>query len=285
MDAKKWRERQLKESTLGLGMMLPSFGVMLLIVFFPIGEAFITSVKDSQGQFTLTYYRQIFNDPYYSTNIFFTLRIMIFTMVLTLIFSYLIALYTTFVKSTLSRAVGLLCIFTRFVPGIAVVYGLMTILKDTGTLNRFFAQLGSNFDPGLLYTAPGLIFLNVWFNVPFAAMIIGSSLVTINPSLLESARDVGAGFRGIFFELVWPLSYKAALLAAVLVLMNTASAFTIPFLAGPNFPKMLGVALYQEFKVFYNPAMACALSVVMFAISSLGGFVYIYVQMKKDVWR
>ncbi len=45
------------------------------------------------------------------------------------------------------------------------------------------------------------------------------------------------------------------------------------------------VALYQEFSVFYDIPMSAALSVFMFALSSIAGGAYIWSMMKEESWR
>lgn len=274
-----------KEKLMGLGMVLPSFALLVLIVFIPILEGLAVGFQDASGQFTLENYIQIFTDPFYYTNLLYTLGIVASTVVLTIGVAYPLAMYTAFSKSRIARAVSALYILTRFVPVIAATFALMNILRDTGAINRFFLLFGIAFDPQLLYTARGIVLMNLWFNIPFAAMIIDSALAGINSSLLESARDVGANFWERFRQVILPLSYKSALLAGVFVFMNCIGAFTVPFLVGANFPKLLGVALYQEFSVFFSYNMASALATVMFLFSAAAGSVYIYSQVKKENWQ
>ncbi|MDR2089423.1 MAG: ABC transporter permease [Clostridiales Family XIII bacterium] len=274
-----------KEKLQGLAMVFPSFALMVAVVFVPIIEAVVTGFRDESGGFTLQNYRLIFTDPSYYKNIVYSLSVVLPTVGLNMLIAYPLAIYTTYSKSRIARVVDAMYATTLFVPGIVATFALMNVIRDTGSVNRFFMLFGISFDPQLLYTGPGLVFMNLWFNIPFAAMILSSSLAGISTSLLESARDVGANFLEIFFKMIWPLTYKAALLSAVFVFIGCIGAFTVPFLAGANFPRMLGVALYQEFSVFFSQNMASALATVMFLLSAVAGGIYIYLQMKRDVWQ
>jgi ABC-type spermidine/putrescine transport system permease subunit I len=127
--------------------------------------------------------------------------------------------------------------------------------------------------------------MNLWFNIPFATIIIGADLSSIPNSIIESARDVGASKVEIFKKIILPLTAKSALVAIAFVFMSNVGAFTTPFLMGSNSPIMLGVALYQEFGAFYNLQKAAAISVFMFIICSIVGAFYIYSIMREDKWN
>jgi ABC-type spermidine/putrescine transport system permease subunit I len=175
-------------------------------------------------------------------------------------------------------------IIPKFIPAIVAVYALMLIVKDTGVINRFFMLFGFDFKPGLMFTANGIIIANLWFNIPFATMLLHSNLVGISDSIIEGARDVGAGKIKILVKIITPLSFRSLLIATTFVFMGNIGEFTTPFLMGTNAPRMLGVALQQEFGAFYNLPRAAAMSVIMFIISSVVGSFYIRSMMKEDKW-
>ena len=92
------------------------------------------------------------------------------------------------------------------------VYAMMNVIRDSGVLNRISQAFGGNFKPGLMYNAKGLIMMNLWFNIPFAALIITSALASIPDSIIEGARDVGANVWQVFVKMILPLSIKDCLL-------------------------------------------------------------------------
>jgi ABC-type spermidine/putrescine transport system permease subunit I len=279
------RERR-KQALLGLLLVLPSFLVTVVVVVFPIIESVILSVSDPEtGAFTWKNFQTLFADPATQSDIGFTLQVVVTTVVLALVLAYALSYYMTFSNTKGAVLLAKVYQIPLFIPGIVAVYALIAIIRDTGALNRFVHLFGGDFKPGLMYTGTGIILVNLWFNVPFAAMIIGASLAGIPRSLLEAARDVGAGRFTVFRTVVFPLSAKSSLVAALFVFMNNISEFTTPFLMGSNAPHMLGVALYQKFAVFNDHNGAAALSVFLFALSSVAGGVYIRSMMKEDRWR
>ncbi len=145
-------------------------------------------------------------------------------------------------------------------------------------------QLLYNLKPGLLYNASGIILMNLWFNIPFATMIITAALSGISTSIIESARDVGAGKIRIFFKMILPLSLGDVMIAATFVFMSNISSFTTPYLIGANHPMMLGVYLRKQFSS-RNYELAAAVSVLIFLFSAVSAIVYIHTNLKEKEWQ
>jgi len=162
---------------------------------------------------------------------------------------------------------------------------MTTIIRDSGLLNRISLLFGDNFKPGLLYNAKGIILMNIWFNIPFATMIIVSALSGIQDSIIESARDVGANQIRVFFSMILPLSIKDVMIAMTFVFMGNISSFTTPYLIGPNHPLMLGVYLRRLFSIYHEYELAAATSVVIFLFSSVSAIIYLYTNLKEREWE
>ena len=85
--------------------------------------------------------------------------------------------------------------------------------------------------------------------------------------------------------MILPLSYKDVVVAATFVFMSNVGAFTTPYLMGGNSPKMLGIALFDQFNKYLRYERAAALSVIMFLICSVSAAVYIYTNLKDKDWE
>lgn len=279
---KKW-----KQKAFGLVLVLPSFFVICLLVVYPIARSVQTSLQDPATKaFSFINYRQIFTEPFMVGNIKYTLVVVLFTVLIVGVLSYLLSLYITFTDSWFSRAVAKLYIIPRFIPTIVAVYAILNVIKDTGALNRIaLALFGIDWKPSLMYTKKGIILSNVWFNIPFSTMLISAGLQGIPRSVIESARDVGAGKLRVFLSMILPLSFNDFLIAMTFVFMGNVAAFTTPYLIGARAPMMLGVALQQEFSTFQNMERSAAISVFLFLLSALMGGFYIYKSLKANKWE
>ncbi len=199
--------------------------------------------------------------------------------------SYLLALYLRFKNTKISKFIGTIYLLPRFVPELVAIYAMITIVRDSGFLNRLSILFGENFKPGLLFNAKGIIMMNLWFNIAFATMIITASLAGIQDSSVESARDVCANKFHVFFKMILPLSIKDVMIAMTFIFMSNISSFTTPYLIGPNHPLMMGVFLRRQFSTYLNYELSAALSVVIFLFSSVSAVVYLYTNLKEKEWE
>lgn len=266
-------------------MVAPAFLLMTVVVVLPIGNTVLKSFQDSEGNFTLTNYQYFFASTQTFQSLIFTLTVALSVTILSVFLSFLLALYLRFSHSRISRLLGKLYLLPRFIPGIAAVYAVINIIKDSGTLNRISRLFGYDYKPGLLYDIKGIIISNLWFSIPFAAMLLSSSLSAVNNSYLDSARDAGAGWAGVLKSIILPLVYKDMIVCATFVFMGQIGAFTIPYLTGPNNPKMLGILLYQQVATYLDYQRAAALSVLMFILCLGGAAVYIKANLRDSAWE
>lgn len=278
---KRW-----KQLLAAYGMVLPSFLAVVLVVVWPIVTALKTSFTDPDtGGFTFANYLYFFQTPRELTNILYTLGVCAATVVLAIVIAYLLALYLRFVKSPISRMIGNLYLLPRFIPGMVAVYAMITIIRDSGLINRVSRLFGADLQLGMMYHASGLITMNLWFNIPFAALMITAGLGAIPDSIVESARDVGATRLRVLRSMILPLSVRDVIIAATFVFMSNVGSFTTPYLMGGNYPKMLGIVLFDQFNKYSRYERAAAMSFIVFLICSVSAVVYIYTNLREKDWE
>lgn len=273
-----------------IGMLAPALIIALGIVIYPIINTVVRSFMDPKtGAFTLANYQYLFTNKLTRAHIWYTVWVTTLTVVFAIVVSYLLALYLRFSDSRISRFISAMYLLPRFIPALVAVYAMKVIISDSGLLNRLSLMFPQNsplndYKPGLLYNAKGIILMNLWFNIPFATMIITAALSGISSSIIESARDVGAGRIRVFFKMILPLSINDVMIAATFVFMSNISSFTTPYLIGANHPMMLGVYLRKQFSS-RNYELAAAVSVLIFLFSSVSAIVYIYTNLKEKEWQ
>jgi ABC-type spermidine/putrescine transport system permease subunit I len=268
-------------------LVLPAFLVVALVVAYPIINSVARSFRDKKTQaFTLENYTSVFTNPLQFGSIVYTLIVVLATVLLAIVLAYLLAMYLRFNKSKISNLIGVLYLIPRFIPGLVAIYAMIVIVRDSGLINRISLLFGGDFKPGLMFTSRGIVLMNVWFNIPFAALIITSGLAGIPDSIIEGARDVGAGKWKVFTTMILPLSIKDVFIAATFVFMGNVGSFTTPFLMlGATNPTMLGISLFRHFTVYMDYEKAASLSVIMFLLCSFSAAVYIYTNLKEKKWE
>lgn len=265
-------------------LILPSLVTMAVVVLYPVAASLLRSFQLEEGGYGLDHYAYFFTDPIQRRNLLYTLKIVAVTVGLALFLSYLLALYLRFSKTRVSRLVSRLYLFPRFIPGLVAVNGMITIIRDSGLLNRISQLFGMNFKPGLMYDWKGVVLMNLWFNIPFATMLMAAALSKIRDPVIEAARDAGAGRLKILVKMVLPLTYRELFVAGTFVFMSNLGSFTTPYLMDGNNPQMLGISLYTQFNNGHYEK-AAALSVIMFLLSAVSAAVYVCTNLKESDWE
>jgi ABC-type spermidine/putrescine transport system permease subunit I len=126
------------------------------------------------------------------------------------------------------------------------------------------------------YLKPDAIIIGlVWESIPFTVLVLTAGLRQISDSLIESARDVGAGDWTIFRRIILPLIIRPVLIVFSLNFLGIFGSYTVPYLLGPAAPQMMGVFMQQTFGQYRRPDDAETQAVITFLICSLIGLLYV----------
>ena len=213
-------------------MLLPALVLSLGIIAYPMLNTLVKSFRDAEGAFTLENYRFLFTDKIALDNIWFTFWVTAATVLLAIAFAYVLSLYLRFSEGKISRLIGSLYLLPRFVPTLVAIYAMMTVVRDSGFLNRVSKLFGDSFKPGLLFNQKGIIMMNLWFappcshdrfRVPFG-----------HTEFRGGARAASARTSWYVFRMILPLSIKDVLIAMTFVFMSNISSFTTPTSSAPT---------------------------------------------------
>jgi len=279
-----------KEAALGLVLTLPPMIMLVLLVVVPAVEALLFSLglvpKDnvvfstglhlvSSPTPTLKVYRDLFASHFFVDDLVLTFSVTFATVALTVVISYVLALYVRFSSGTLPEIMRSLYLIPMFVPVVIASYALITFYVDHGLLQSLLVQVGLGYGSPI-YAQSGVILGEVWTQIPFAVLMIGSGLDGLPQELVEAAQDVGAGFFSIIWRIVFPLNLVPVLIVATFSFIGVMGSFTVPYLIGPNAPQMLGVAMNAYFGTYQQPQPAVAIAVLTFVFASVAGAIYVW---------
>lgn len=266
-----------KQGAIGIGMVLPSFLILLFLVIYPVVLSIKESFTGANHEWSLENYVYLFTEPSMVSNIVYTLFITIVSTIFVLGVSYGIACYLRFSNGWMANLINRLYLTPIFIPGVIAVYGFINFYRDNGWVARF---IGESTMPSIIYDTPGLILINIWFNIPFTTMLLVSALSDIPDSMIESAKDVGVKKWKIFTKFLLPLTYKTLLVGITFDFMGIIGSFTAPFLIGKNAPQMLGVSMQQHFSNYNEVGQSSAIAVFLFAMCAIVGSFYIRSNLK-----
>ncbi|NBC70596.1 ABC transporter permease [Paenibacillus sacheonensis] len=275
-------KKQVKMGILGVLLVIPSFLLLFVTVVVPIVVSFKESLSNKEGGYDLSNYKFLFTDKLMRANIIFSLEVTVVSVVIVLIVSYALAAYMRFNDGKIVKWIRNMYMIPIFIPSVIATYGLIQLLGNHGWVSRWVLLLGGGDIPRMIFDMKGIIIANLWFNIPFTTMLLGSALSGVPNAVIESAKDVGAGKLRMFTQFILPLTYKTLLVAVTFVFMGVIGSFTAPFLLGPNAPQMLGVSMEQIFGVFQEKQQASALAFFTFLLCSFMGYFYIRSMVKEE---
>lgn len=294
--ARAERAERLREAALGLLLVAPPILVLAFLIVVPALQATTFSlglvpsdnITFATGQHliksdspTLDVYRNLLASQFIRDDLALTIWITVIAVVFVAIVGYVLALYVRFGGGRLPQLVRSLYLIPMFVPVVIASYAAVTFYVDRGFLNALLHAVGIPYvSPA--YKPMGVVLTQVWFNIPFAVLMLGSGLDGIEQELIEAAHDVGAGFLTVLWRIVLPMNVVPLLIVLTFTFIGVIGSFTIPFLIGPNAPQMMGVAIQAYFSNYNQPQPAVAMAVVLFLIAAAAGAVYVWATSRSN---
>jgi len=136
------------------------------------------------------------------------------------------------------------------------------LLQDTGIINDILEAIGIG--RRQLIRTPGAVILGMVYNyLPYMILPLYSTIVKINPRLIEAAEDLGCNTVQVFRRVTLPLSIPGILSGITMVFVPAVSTFYISQKLGGTDTVLIGDVIERQFKQGNNPNLGAALSLVL----------------------
>jgi len=162
------------------------------------------------------------------------------------------------------------------------VYAWMNILGNNGFINEFLMRLNliKNYIP-MLYNQKAVTLVLVYMYLPYAILPLYATIDKFDFSLLEAARDLGAGKLKSIIRVLLP-NIKGGLFTAVLfTFIPIFGAYAVPQLVGGKDSYMLGNIIADQILKSRNWPLASAISMVLTAVTTLGVLIMMNMQRRE----
>ncbi len=254
---------------------VPYVGWMALFVVAPIVMVVLYAFTAASGGFTLENFARIGGYAVVFTRSF---QLALIATLICLLIGYPVAYMISREGPRFQRVAMMLVMLPMWMNFLLRTYSWMSILENTGLLNRFFSAIGlfslidRLFGVQLEYfpmiNTQGAVVLGMVYNyLPFMILPIYSVIEKLDGSLLEAARDLGANSLGVFRKVILPLSLPGVLSGVTMVFVPSVSTFAISKLLGGSNELLLGDLIEQYFVgTSYNPYLGSAVALVMMVI-------------------
>ena len=248
---------------------------MAVFVVIPILMIVVYAFSSSGGGFTLENFARIGDYMVVFTRSF---KLAFIATAICLLLGYPVSCFLAREGPRFQRVAMMLIMLPMWMNFLLRTYAWMSLLENTGLLNRFFEAIGlfdlingifgTNLEYFKMINTQGAVVLGMVYNyLPFMILPIYSVIVKLDRSLIEAARDLGANTFHVFRRVILPLSLPGVLSGITMVFVPSVSTFAISKMLGGGTEMMLGDLIEQQFLGgAYNPQLGAAISLVMMLI-------------------
>ncbi len=260
-----------------LALLLPALLMVGLLFVYPLVFSLAYAFRDEKGG---GWYLGNFTKAFalYGGDIALTAGVTVLSTALVGVFAIAIAGYLTLGENP--RTVAALRWIYRwplFIPFVVAAQLMRTFLAKNGMLNNALMSLDliEPLNAISLLDWRGVVITFVWKQLPFAALLISGAMASMDRSLMESARGLGAGRLRILIEIVLPQVQATVWVSLILSFVTMLSALSVPMMIIAGSPTMLTVDMAWRVNSYGDYGVANALGFVSFAMSGIAAWFYL----------
>ncbi|WP_394787584.1 ABC transporter permease [Rhodoferax sp.] len=269
--------RRPSELLPALALMLPALVMVGLLFVYPLLFSLTYAFRnEGTGGWDLANFSKAF--ALYGNDITLTAVVTVLSTALVGVLAVAIAGYLTLGENR--RAVAALRWIYRwplFIPFVVAAQLMRTFLAKNGMLNNALMSVGlvEPLHAMSLLDWRGVVVTFVWKQLPFAALLISGAMASMDRSMIESARGLGAGRLRILLEIVLPQVASTVWVSLILSFVTMLSALSVPMMIIAGSPTLLTVDMAWRVNSYGDYGVANALGFVAFAMSGVAAWFYL----------
>jgi ABC-type spermidine/putrescine transport system permease subunit I len=266
----------------GLALLAPALAVILVFFVAPLAMSAIVAFRRKDGTFTLEHFAKSFD--LYTTDLLFTLVIVLGSTVLIGLVAIAIAGYLTLGEHP--RTVAILRWLYRwplFIPFVVAGQVMRTFLAKNGMLNHVLIGTGliEPLSAQSLLDWRGIVVAFVWKQAPFVTLLLAGAMASIETQHIEAARNLGAKRLRVLVDIILPQVRGTLLVGLVLSFVTMLSVLSVPLMINPNSPTMVTVDVAYRINTFADYAVANALCLLSLILAAGGAWFYLHHAVEK----
>ena len=234
-------------------LIYPALVWFFIFFILPLSIIFIYSLTTDylftgkQVTFTLGNFLNIFQKKHYLIILLRSLKISLITTIFSIIFSYPIA-YFLAKRTRFDKALIILLMIPFWINYLIRIFAWKLILSENGIINQMLAGLHVIQEPlKMLYSQTAVILGLIYTYPPLMVLPLYATILKIDDSLVEAARDLGASPIQAFFDVIFKLSFTGIFAGTLLVFIPALGSFAIPIILGGTDSVMIGNMIENQF--------------------------------------
>ena len=234
-------------------LIYPALIWFFIFFILPLSIIFIYSFTNDylfagkQVTFTPGNFLNIFQKKHYFIILLRSLKISLITTIFSIIFSYPIA-YFLAKRTRFDKALIILLMIPFWINYLIRIFAWKLILSENGIINQMLAGLHVIQEPlKMLYSQTAVILGLIYTYTPMMVLPLYATILKIDDSLVEAARDLGASPIQAFFDVIFKLSFTGIFAGTLLVFIPALGSFAIPIILGGTDSVMIGNMIENQF--------------------------------------
>lgn len=244
---------------------------LLIFNVLPLVQVLIRSFNEADGIISLQGYIKAFQYKENQRAIFHTLISSFLAAALATTLGFVFAYCSCYVKMRAKKLFDFVALLPIISPPFSMSLSIILLFGAKGLITKTILGL-SNVN---IYGFLGLLFAQTFSFFPMAYLTLTGVLSTIDPSIEEAARDMGASRFKTFTKVTLPLALPGIGNAFLLVFIKCAADFSNPkFIAGDY--STMATQIYFQAIGGYDMQRCCALAMLLLTMSLI---IYMLAQM------
>jgi ABC-type spermidine/putrescine transport system permease subunit I len=258
------RRDERREQVRILGLALPAFLIVALLLLTPLGWLLYQSFVDQSGAATLTHYERIWNDTAYRSTFWLTFQISVLVTVLAILIGYPLS----YLLSQLTgkwATIGLALVIVPFWTSLLVrTYAWLVLLQRNGIINNVLIDLEVISEPlKLVHNFTGTVIGMLHIMLPFMVLPLYASMKRIDLSLMRAASNLGASPVHAFWQVFFPLSRAGLMAGTLLVFVLCLGFYITPEILGGGHTIMISMLVQRNVELYFEWGAASSVAIVL----------------------
>ena len=224
--------------------------------------------------FTLQNFAKL-NDPVYLRCFRESFRLALSTTALNALIGYPFGYCMGRLSAKGKRVVMFLIMVPFWTSSLIRLYGWIILLQAKGVFNNVLMRLGIIDEPlKILYSYPAVLIGMVYALLPFMILAVYTRVETLDWTLVEAARDLGASRVTAFFTVTLRLTLPGLMSGVILTFVPSMGLFFIADILGGNKIVLVGSLIQDQMTRGGNQPFAAALALVLAVMTTLMLWLY-----------
>ena len=270
------------KASLNLWLIAPAALMVAIFFLYPLAFSLYSAVSLADGSLTFEHLDKAFE--LYSTDMLFTVIIVLSSVIILAILSIAIAALITL--SPFRSIVTIMSFLYRlplFIPFIVTAQMMRTFLAKNGLMNNAFVASGlmTPMDTISFLGWSGIIITFVWKQLAFSTLLLTGAMAALDDSQIRAARNLGASRFSILWQIILPQVAPTLAVAMVLSTVTMMSVLSVPLMIGTGTPTMLSADMAFRVNSYGDYSVANALGLVSYLICAGLAWFYLRQSLKE----